>query len=255
MPSRPTFRPGGKLLALLLLTPSALVRAQQTGSEGEVDETLHNASYFTSTNYGGSRDGPFGISLTDWESHFDSSPNATHTVPLPIPDLTSPFSERALNDSRQFSSDSGSGWNWTIALADSIPVPREPNQSPGRTTGVQVRLNAPEDITGSTSNNGNGIDDSWQLCVIRWYLKEGEGTNSSTFAKLRSRDDCNGGLSRACIRDLEAYAASGPEGFGRCRCPDPMTFESCKGEWFPAWSICTQDRMSPSIAELLTGGC
>ncbi|KAM7203419.1 hypothetical protein V8F20_004013 [Naviculisporaceae sp. PSN 640] len=244
MPLDPRSPQWSRLLSLaalfLLFTPSAFVQAQEAESNEEADASLYDSSYFTSSNYGSRRDGPFGISLSDWDSHFDS-PNATHTVSLPIPDLTNPYSYRLLNESREPDPYStGAGWNWTISLADGIPVPRGPNQDPGVTTGVQVNINFPENIT-----EGDGIDDSWQLCVIRWHLRageglSGEGTNSTTFARMGSSDSCNSALSRVCIRDLEAYAAGGPDSFGRCRCPDPMSFENCKGEWFPHWSVCEQ---------------
>ncbi|KAK4212703.1 hypothetical protein QBC37DRAFT_187193 [Rhypophila decipiens] len=240
-------------LSLLLLTSSPLlVHAQSAVEEMDEGPQIYNASWFGTdqVNYGGGREGPFRVPLSRWNDSLDD-PDATMSVAIPMADLTKPFREDDLAISRLNAlpqrHTSNLGWKWSINLTNNIDITPPPELEGQReereVTGVRIRLHAPEKVTES-------MDDSWQVCIMQWMLKE--GTNTSTFFRMHNHDECF--LPPQCVRDLQNYAASGPAGFGRCQCPDPKAIPSCKDAAFPEWATCyTKPYKAPDVRKWENG--
>lgn len=202
------------LLSLLLASSSFISVSAQDEQE------LNTTTAWGPDNYGLGT-GPFDMPYDQWNEYLDD-PVATGSVPLPLPDFTKPFTEDALTDSN-----TDAGWSWTIDLAEGLPVEGTDNV----TTSVRINLNAPK-------GTAKDIDDSWQLCLIRWQLKE--GTNTSSYFDMRKNDDCSGLLTEECIRDMEeAAVGDGGTWLAGCDCPRTEGIESCKGQGFPLWSTCS----------------
>ncbi|KAM7189600.1 hypothetical protein V8F33_009968 [Rhypophila sp. PSN 637] len=241
-------------LSLFVLASSpSLIRAeslptiQRQASEGPI---IYNESWFGEGNFGG-REGPFNVPKSQWNDLLDE-PDAFDSVYIPMPNLTQPFNERNLNESRYAAVPYGSQindvrWSLRIDLADDIPITlpndgedgnnNENSGGEGVTTGVRIRLQAPEEITAN-------VDDSWQVCVMEWMLKE--GTNTTVFFWMNQDNLGQCAMPVECLRDLQAYAASGPATFGRCQCPDPKAISTCKDVPFPEWSTCRSAPYSAS---------
>jgi len=172
--------------------------------------------------FGPWQSGPWGLSNKTFDEYL-SSPNATGLYSFPGPDISVDYT----NPPQWWVEGQ---WSWTINVTSDIPNEQWADERPNQFfTGSRIQLKAFEDpITGRMN-----VDDSWQVCVLRWHLGNTRQTFPEELRTNRNDDTCKSVLGQDCVTGLEReairrYDASRDK--YACSCPDVNEISSCDGE-------------------------